>query len=77
MKKVQVSMYMSPPLLGCAYEEGNSGKARMPGLLHDTRDLRRVGDREDPGCNLGPAGFQDQGESPAKHTPWLVLKVLM
>ena len=41
----------------------------MVGLLHVPRDLWRVGDREAPGVNLKPAGFQGQGlgnSSPAK-----------
>ena len=56
-------------LPGCAYEGGNREEARMLGVLHVPRDLWRVGDREAPGVNLNPAGFQGQGpgnSSPAK-----------
>ena len=56
-------------LPGCAYEGGNREEARMVGLLHVPSDLWRVGDREAPGVNLNPAGFQGQGagnSSPAK-----------
>ena len=52
----------------------------MVGLLHVPRDLWRVGDREAPGVNLKPAGFQGQGPGisvlPKITNPWLGLKVL-
>ena len=62
MKKVQVLVYVCAPLPGCAYEGGNREEARMVGLLHVSRDLRRVGDREAPGGSLEPSGFQSLGK---------------
>ena len=64
VKKVQVFVYVCAPLPGCAYEGGNREEARMVGLLHVPRDLRRVGDREAPGGSSGPAGFQGVGKVP-------------
>ena len=52
---------MSGPLPGYACEGGKREEARMVGLLHVPRELRRVGDREAPGGNLKPAGFQGPG----------------
>ena len=54
-------MYVCGCLPGCAYEGGNKEEARMVGLLHVPRELRRVGEREAPGGNLKPAGFQVPG----------------
>ena len=67
-------------LPGYACEGGNREEAIMVGLLHVPRDLWRVGDREAPGVNLKPAGFQGQGPGisvlPKITNPWLGLKVL-
>ena len=49
------------PLPRCACEGGNRVEARMVGLLHVPRELRRMGDGEAPGGNLKPASFQGPG----------------
>ena len=55
-------MYVCVLLPGYAYEGGNREEARMVGLLHVPRDLRRVGDREAPGGSLELSGFQGLGK---------------
>ena len=61
-KKGQVLVYMCVPLPGCASEGGYREEARMMGLLHVPRDLRRVRDREAPGGSSGLSGFQGVGK---------------
>ena len=79
VKKVQVLVYVCAPLLGCAYEGGNREEARMVGLLHVHENSREWETGKPLGAIWGLLVFRVQGKgnsSPAKDTPWLVLKAL-
>ena len=79
VKKVQVLVYVCAPLPGCAYEGGNREEARMVGLLHVHENSREWETGKPLGAIWGLLIFrvQEKGNSsPAKDTPWLVLKAL-
>ena len=58
-------MYVCGCLPGCAYEGGNKEEARVVGLLHVPRELRRVGD-----AGLLEPPERPQG-SPASFSVWM------
>ena len=67
------------PLPRCACEGGNREEARMVGLLHVHENSREWETGKPLGAIWGLLVFRVQGKgnsSPAKDTPWLVLKAL-